>query len=278
MKKERLDLLLVEYGLAESQEHAKRLIMAGLAVADDHRVDKPGQLISREAVLRLKETLPYVSRGGLKLEKAVSAFCLDFTDKTVLDIGSSTGGFTDLALQKGALKVFAVDVGTNQLHEKLKKDSRVISLEQTNFRTIPFETIGEKIDIIVSDVSFISLSMIIPSCVQFCKDGTEAVFLIKPQFEAERGEIGKNGIVTDTSVHERVIQYIAGCAGESSFFFHGLTQSPIRGAKGNLEYPAYFVYNQPSDSGDSAEIIRRVVNENYIYSSKTSRRTSQADT
>ncbi|MGE4498496.1 MAG: TlyA family RNA methyltransferase, partial [Deferribacterales bacterium] len=168
MKKERLDLLLVEYGLAESQEHAKRLIMAGLAVADDHRIDKPGQLISRDAVLRLKETLPYVSRGGLKLEKAVNVFGLDFKNKTVLDIGSSTGGFTDLALQKGAKKVFAVDVGTNQLDEKLRKDSRVISLEQTNFRTIPFETIGEKADIIVSDVSFISLSMIIPSCVQFC--------------------------------------------------------------------------------------------------------------
>ncbi|MCD8491401.1 MAG: TlyA family RNA methyltransferase [Geovibrio sp.] len=277
MKKERLDLLLVEYGLAESQEHAKRLIMAGLAVADDHRIDKPGQLISRDAVLRLKETLPYVSRGGLKLEKAVSAFGLDFKNKTVLDIGSSTGGFTDLALQKGAKKVFAVDVGTNQLHEKLRKDSRVISLEQTNFRTIPFETIGEKADIIVSDVSFISLSMIIPSCVQFCREGTEAVLLIKPQFEAERGEIGRNGIVSDTSVHVRVIESVIRAAEESSLFFRGLVQSPIRGAKGNLEYPAYFVYNCPSDFVGLTEIIKRVADENYIYYSKASRGESQTD-
>ena len=178
--KERIDLLMVEFGLAESQEHAKKLIMAGLSVADDHRIDKPGQLVRRSAVLRLKETLPYVGRGGLKLEKGADDFFVDFSGKTVLDVGASTGGFTDFALTRGAEKVYAVDVGTNQLHEKLKRNIKVINLEQTNFRNINYDKIGEKVDIIVSDVSFISLSMIIPSCEQFAKNETDMILLIKP--------------------------------------------------------------------------------------------------
>lgn len=277
MKKERLDLLLVEYGLAESKDHAARLIMAGLAVVDDHRVDKAGQLINRDAVVRLKETLPYVSRGGLKLEKAVDSFKVDFKEKIVLDIGSSTGGFTDIALQNGAEKVFAVDVGTNQLHEKLRRDPRVISLEQTNFRTIDFSTIGETVDIIVSDVSFISLELIIPSAIQFCHKATEAVFLIKPQFEADKHEIGKNGIVTEINVHKRVLERIIGYTIDKGFGFFGLAPSPIKGAKGNVEYLAYFVYNHQSDPVNLKEVIKQVADENYIYYCKTPRREGTAD-
>jgi 23S rRNA (cytidine1920-2'-O)/16S rRNA (cytidine1409-2'-O)-methyltransferase len=272
MKKERIDLLL-----AESQEHAARLVMAGLAVADDHRIDKPGQLVDRGASIRLKEHLPFVSRGGLKLRKALEVFELDFSNKSVIDVGSSTGGFTDVALQNGAAMVFAIDSGTNQIHEKLKNDPRVVSLEQTNFRTIPFETVGVKADIIVSDVSFISLRMIIPSCVQFCREGTQAVLLIKPQFEAARHEVGKGGIVADVSVHKRVIAEVIASAQENGFSFFGLTASPVKGAKGNVEYLAYFVYNLPSAETDISEVIRKVADENGSYSRKTSRGKSQAD-
>lgn len=259
MKKERIDVLLVEKGLAATIDEARRLVMAGLAVADDKRIDKAGDKVPCTANIRLKERLAYVSRGGLKLQKAIEAFNLNMDGSVVIDIGASTGGFTDVALKNGASKVFAVDSGTAQLHESLRRNDSVITLENTNFRRISYDVIGTKADFIVADVSFISLSMIIPSAVQFCTDGTVFVPLIKPQFEAQRHEVGKGGIVTDKEVHRQVCLKIAICAAENGFGFKGLTVSPITGAKGNVEYLAYFVYNKSSDIDFINKTIKCVI-------------------
>lgn len=259
MKKERMDALLVERGLAETLDQARRLIMAGLAVADDKRIDKAGDMVPRSAVLRLKEKLPYVSRGGFKLQGAVEAFCLDMKGARVIDIGSSTGGFTDAALKNGASEVFAVDVGRALLHESLRRDPRVTVVENTNFRTIVFDAIGAKADFIVTDVSFISLAMIIPAAVQFCFPGTVFVPLIKPQFEAERHQVGSGGIVADKDVHRQVCLNMIRCASGIGFGFRGLAVSPVTGAKGNIEYLAYFVYNEQSDENFIRETIKRVI-------------------
>ena len=269
-KKQRIDALLVDMELAESIDEARRLIMAGLVVADDHRVDKAGDLVAPEAVVRLKSHNKYASRGGLKLEKAVTVFGVNITDKTVIDIGASTGGFTDVALSNGAKSVYAVDTGRGQLDPRLARDERVTVLDDTNFRNIPFETIGEKADLFVCDVSFISLQKIIPACVQFA-GRSEAVFLIKPQFEALRHEVGKGGIVTDKSVHGRVIKEVIDCGRNNGFSLYGLCVSPIKGAKGNIEYLVYFVYNAP-ESGDNIDnIIEKVVHEEYSYCRQASR-------
>lgn len=264
-KKERIDSILVSLELAQDIDEARRFVMAGLVVADDHRVDKAGDMVAADAVVRLKHHNKYASRGGLKLERAVEAFMLDFKDKTVIDIGASTGGFTDVSLVNGAARVFAVDTGRGQLDPRLSRDERVRVLDNTNFRTLDFETIGTHTDFFVCDVSFISLKLIIPSCVKFCKD-TKAVFLIKPQFEAMRREVDKGGIVNDKSVHERVIREVVGSAAESGFSLFGLCASPIKGAKGNIEYLSYFVYNADMLDINIDSIIGRVVNEDYCYS------------
>ncbi|WP_022850237.1 TlyA family RNA methyltransferase [Limisalsivibrio acetivorans] len=271
MKKKRIDTLLVEYGLAESAEHASRLLMAGLVVAGEHRVDKPGDLVDPSLPIRLKETLPYVSRGGLKLERAVELFSIDFKDKVVIDIGSSTGGFTDVALKSGAERIYAVDSGFNQLHESLRRESRVVSLEETNFRTIDFDTIGEKADVIVSDVSFISLEKIIPSAVQFCSDNTEVVLLIKPQFEVRREQVGKGGIVEHEEYRAEAVVRVCRFAVESGFGLFGLASSPIKGAKGNVEYLAHFVYNCPTATNTISSALEQVIHEKGFYSSKAPR-------
>jgi len=270
-KKDRIDNLLVHLDLAETTDEAARFVMAGLVVVDDHRVDKPGQMFPADSVVRLKAHNKFASRGGLKLEKAVDEFLIDFKGKTVIDIGASTGGFTDVAINAGAAKIFAVDTGKGQLDPRLARDERVKVLDATNFRTIPYETIGTKADIFVCDVSFISLSMIIPACVQFCKEDSEAVFLIKPQFEAERNEVGRGGIVFDRSVHERVISQVITWGAESGFTFFGLCTSPIKGAKGNIEYLVYFRYNVQLDEPDIQSIVSRVVYENHSYSRQTPR-------
>lgn len=259
MKKERIDTLLVENGLAETIEHARRLIMAGLAVADDKRIDKAGAMVPRSAVLRLKEKLPYVSRGGFKLQGAIDAFSLNMQGASVIDIGSSTGGWTDVALKNGASRVFAVDVGRALLHESLRRDARVVVIENTNFRTITFDMIGMKVNFIITDVSFISLEMIIPAVVQFCVSGTMFVPLIKPQFEAERNQVEAGGIVTDKDVHRQVCLKIIKCASENGFGFCGLAVSPITGAKGNIEYLASFVYNKHSDEDFIKETVERII-------------------
>jgi 23S rRNA (cytidine1920-2'-O)/16S rRNA (cytidine1409-2'-O)-methyltransferase len=270
-KKDRIDNLLVHLDLAENTDEAARFIMAGLVVVDDHRADKPGQMFPTDSVVRLKAHNKFASRGGLKLEKAAEEFQINFDGKTVIDIGASTGGFTDVALKAGAAKVFAVDTGKGQLDPRLTRDERVTVLDATNFRTIPYETINAKADIFVCDVSFISLSMIIPSCVQFCAENAEAAFLIKPQFEAEKIEVGRGGIVFDRSVHERVIKQVIAWGAESGFGFFGLCTSPIRGAKGNIEYLVHFRYNIQSAETDIDSIVNRVVYENHSYSRQTAR-------
>lgn len=270
-KKERIDTLLVQLELAENTDEAARYVMAGMVVADDHRVDKPGQLFPADSVIRLKAHNKFASRGGLKLEKAAEEFQIDFQGRTVIDIGASTGGFTDVTLKAGAAKVFAVDTGKGQLDPRLARDERVTVLDATNFRTIPYETINSKADIFVCDVSFISLSKIIPACVQFCTEDSQAVFLIKPQFEAEKNEVGRGGIVYDRSVHERVISQVITWGAESGFAMCGLCTSPIKGAKGNIEYLVYFRYNVQLAETDTERIVNRVVYENHIYSRQTPR-------
>jgi len=270
VRKERIDKLLVELGLVDDLKEATRFLMAGLVVVDDHRVDKAGTKVSEKSDIRLKTHIPYVSRGGLKLEKALSVFNIDFNGKTVIDIGASTGGFSDVALQNGAAKVFSVDIGRGQLDPKVSNNPKVTVLDETNFRSIPFEAIGTKTDIFVADVSFISLSKILPSCVQFA-DETECVFLIKPQFEAKPGEVDKGGIVNNRLIHERVIMEVIEYGRENGFHIHGLCASPIKGAKGNVEYLAYFVYNALAEGVDLESIISRVVYEEYCYYSQASR-------
>lgn len=267
MAKKRLDLLLIDRGFAESREKARALIMSGNVYTDNHLLDKPGTRVLEDIPIYVKEPLPFVSRGGLKLDKAKNVFRIDFDGKTVLDIGASTGGFTDVALQNGAKKVVAVDVGKNQLHYSLTKDPRVVNLQKVNFRHAEYELLGEKYDIIVCDVSFISLNMIIPKTALFCKENTEAVFLIKPQFEAEKNEVGKNGVVRDSGVHERVILEVIKAAEGYGLKFAGLAKSPIKGPKGNIEYLSYFRYGENINKIKNInEVIEQVVNdEEYSY-------------
>ncbi|MBZ4644467.1 MAG: rRNA (cytidine1920-2-O)/16S rRNA (cytidine1409-2-O)-methyltransferase [Deferribacteres bacterium] len=265
MPKVRIDKLIVEKGLAESREKAQKLIMAGMVILDGKIIDKSGTLVDENSDVILKESLKYVSRGGLKLETALKHFNLDFTDKTVIDIGASTGGFTDLCLQNGAKKVFAVDVGKNQLHEKLLNSPRVMNIEKTNFRYIDYEIINEKVDMIVSDVSFISLTNIIPKIIQFCHSSTEICLLIKPQFEAGAKHVGKNGVVRDKEIHIQVITKIIDFAEEYKLYTHGLVASSIKGPKGNIEYLLYLKYNTKCNDKINENEIRKVVYEEYCY-------------
>lgn len=262
MPKERLDNLLMQRGLVDSREKGKALIMEGSVYTNGRLLDKPGEYISADTPLFLKEKLKYVSRGGLKLEKAVNEFGIWFTDKTVIDIGASTGGFTDVALQNDARKVYSIDVGKGQLHYSLTKRPAVVNLQKVNFRNIDFDTIGEPADLIVCDVSFISLKLIIPSCVQFCKSDTELIFLIKPQFEAERKNVGKNGVVKESAIHIQVIEKIIMFALEFGFQLSGLCKSPIRGPKGNVEYLVNFVYSDAISNNSSK--LRNTI-EQVVY-------------
>lgn len=259
MKKRRMDEMLLENGLASSIDEARRLIMAGLAIADDKRIDKAGDMVSVNAVIRLKERLPYVSRGGLKLKCAIDTFHLNLKDSLVLDIGASTGGFTDVCLQEGALQVFAVDSGTAQLHNKLLHDERVKSFENSNFKNFCFEKINSYCDFIVTDVSFISLCAIIPNATTFCREGTIFVPLIKPQFEALRDEVEHGGIVNSKEIHIKVIKKVINCAASYGFTFKDIIQSPIKGAKGNIEYLCYFVYKDINAVENIEKIIEKVV-------------------
>lgn len=242
MKKERIDVLLVEQGFFDSREKAKRAIMAGLVYDEHDRIDKPGTKVSVEAKLTVKgNTLKYVSRGGLKLEKAIDAFQIDLIDKVMLDIGSSTGGFTDCALQHGAKFVYALDVGTNQLVWKLRNDPRVRVMEQTNFRYATPEMFAEQLpDFASIDVSFISLKLIFPPLAKILVPDGEFVALIKPQFEAGREQVGKNGIVKEVTTHCEVIQKVIEYAQENHFTLLHLAFSPITGGEGNIEFLAHF--------------------------------------
>ncbi len=239
--KERLDVLLVNRGLAESREKAKAVIMAGQVYVNGSREDKAGSTFDPEkSQIEVRgHALPYVSRGGLKLEKAVHCFGLSFEGMTCLDIGASTGGFTDCMLQNSAEKVYAVDVGRGQLAWKLRQDPRVICMEKTNFRYVTREQIPEEIDFASADVAFISLKLILEPARALMKDGACMVCLIKPQFEAGREKVGKKGVVRDKSVHIEVIRMIIDYALSIGFSIKGLDYSPIRGPEGNIEYLLY---------------------------------------
>ena len=245
--KKRLDVLLVEKGMFTSREKAKSNIMAGNVFVDNILVDKVGTNIDESSVINVKsDAIPYVGRGGLKLEKALNEFCISVDSKVCMDIGASTGGFTDCMLQNGASKVYSIDVGYGQLDYKLRIDEKVVCLERTNFRYLEREKIVDDIDFAVIDVSFISLKIIFPKLKEFLSHEFEVVALIKPQFESQRHEVGKNGIVRDISVHQRVIRQVIEYAKESDIYIKNLTFSPIKGQKGNIEYLAYFsntVYN-----------------------------------
>jgi 23S rRNA (cytidine1920-2'-O)/16S rRNA (cytidine1409-2'-O)-methyltransferase len=273
MKKIRLDTLIVEKGLIESRNKAQSLIMAGYVYVNGQKMDKCGTLVDQSISIDIKEPLKYVSRGGLKLEKARDHFHVNFIDKVVLDIGSSTGGFTDVALQSGAKRVHAVDVGVNLLHYSLMNNERVIKHEGVNFRYIDFSVINECADIIVCDVSFISIKKIIDKMLFFCKDNTELIFLIKPQFEAGKKEVGKKGILKDKAIHKLVLSDVIFSACECGFNFINLTESPIKGQKGNIEYLAYFRYNKNFidriNREDLKYIIESTVNESSFNNCKT---------
>lgn len=235
-KKERIDLLVVERGLAESRTKAQALVLAGQVVVDDQRVDKPGALVSTEADIRLKgEVLPYVSRGGLKLKGAIDHFQLRVKDAVCADIGASTGGFTDCLLQEGANRVHAIDVGRAQLHEKLRKDPRVISREQVNARFLTDEDLPEPVDVIVIDVSFISLKQVLPSVLPKLKAGGLLIALVKPQFEVGRENVGKGGVVRDEAARAGAIQSVREFVEAEGLEVFGLMDSTLPGPAGNLE-------------------------------------------
>ena len=238
----RVDLLLVQRGLAETGTRAQALILSGRVYSGEARIEKPGTLLRLEAPLSVREPLPYVSRGGVKLRAALDHFDMDVSGARCLDVGSSTGGFADCLLKAGADRVSAVDVGYGQLDWNLRNDDRVVVLERTNFRTIDDAKLPHDLDIAVVDVSFISLRLILPRLGIFLREGAQAVLLVKPQFEAGREKVGKGGIIRDAGVREETLRHVLGAAGEQGFKVMGTMESPIKGASGNIEYLAYLVW------------------------------------
>lgn len=244
--KKRLDLILVEREIFETREKAKREIMAGNVIVNEQTVTKAGTNFNddEKTVIRIKDRLKYVSRGGLKLEKAIKVWELDFSGKMVLDIGASTGGFTDCALQNGAKKVYSVDVGTNQLDWKLRNDERVVSIENMHIKDLEPENLkNEKMDFIVIDVSFISLTKVIPYLNKFLNTEGKVIILVKPQFEVGKEKIGKNGIVTEEQYHDEAIKKIISFIKDNSYKLIGVEESPIRGTKGNKEFLMLIISN-----------------------------------
>jgi 23S rRNA (cytidine1920-2'-O)/16S rRNA (cytidine1409-2'-O)-methyltransferase len=236
--KTRLDRLIVERGLTESREKAQALIMAGEVLVNGQKAAKPGQAVAGDSRVEILARPPYVSRGGLKLAGALAQFAIDVAGYACLDIGSSTGGFTDVLLQAGAARVHAVDVGAGQLDWKLRTDPRVVLHEGINARALLFEDIGELVDLIVCDVSFISVTLILPAAVPLLQPAGQMVILIKPQFEAGRGQVGKGGIVRDPAVHQAACERVARAVRELGFEA-SMMESPIRGAEGNKEFLLY---------------------------------------
>ena len=235
--KTRADQLLVDRGLAESRSKAQALILAGLVFSGERRIDKAGQPLAPDSELEVRgKDHPWVSRGGIKLAHALAHFGWDVTEAVALDVGSSTGGFTDVLLQRGARKVFAVDVGTNQLAWKLRQDPRVVVHEQTNARYLTDAVVTEPVDLIVCDASFIGLAKVLDSALDFARPGGRLVALVKPQFEAERSEIGKSGVVRDAQVHDRVCAAAADWLVSRGWRVEGITPSPITGPEGNVEF------------------------------------------
>ncbi len=263
-KKIRLDQLLIEKGIFTSRERAKAAIMSGKVFVDGKRVDKAGEKVIEEAALEYKgEKMPYVSRGGYKLAKAIKEFAIDLRDKQCIDIGASTGGFTDCMLQNGAIKVYSVDVGYGQLAWKLRTDSRVVCMERTNFRYVTKENIPEEIDFASIDVSFISLKKIIPTALDLMADTGEIVALIKPQFEAGRDKVGKKGVVKDKNTHSEVIKSIIDFLEDKNLSILGLSYSPIKGPEGNIEYLVYFSKEYSKTNPFTIDYINKLVDASH---------------
>lgn len=259
--KERLDKLLVSLNYFDTRERAKKAIMAGLVQVNDQVKDKAGDLVDTEATILVKGSdMPYVSRGGLKLEKGLAVFEMPVAGKTFIDIGSSTGGFTDCLLQNGAEKVYAVDVGYGQLDWKLRNDPRVVSMERTNFRYLTAENITEMVDGTVMDVSFISITKLIPAIKLLMKPGARGIWLIKPQFEAGRERIGKNGVIRDKKVHESILFEVMTAIENQGLLIKGLDFSPIQGPKGNIEFLVFVENTEPEVEENWSALIHSVVN------------------
>ena len=259
MAKKRLDVLMVEKGLVESRQKAQAIIMAGQVYSGEKRLDKAGMTLDEDTALEVRgQTLRYVSRSGLKLEKAMKHFPIDLKGKTAADIGASTGGFTDCMLQNGAAKVYAVDVGYGQLAWSLRSDERVVVLERTNARYLSHNEIPDVLDFASIDVSFISLKLILPALRQLMSEDGEVVALIKPQFEAGREKVGKKGVVRDPAVHLEVLEHFTQHATEAGFTVKGIDFSPIRGPEGNIEYLGY-MQAKPGEPewGDLEDLVRR---------------------
>ncbi len=262
MGKERLDCALVNRGFAESREKAKAIIMSGIVYVNNQKCDKAGDTVKPDDNIEVRgETLKYVSRGGLKLEKAMNSFKISLNDCVCADIGASTGGFTDCMLQNGAKRVYSIDVGYGQLAWKLRTDERVINLERTNFRYVTREQVPDELDFASVDVSFISLSLIIPVMRTLLRDGGRAVCLIKPQFEAGKENVGKKGVVRDKNVHIAVIEKIINLVKENKFSLLGLDFSPIKGPEGNIEYLCYIQKDDEPSTADYSAV--EVVEASY---------------
>ena len=254
--KERLDVILVNNGLASSRDNAKRTIMAGLVTVDGIVETKSGQKFDVDSEFKVKDKLlKYVSRGGLKLEKAIQSFNIKLNGCYAVDMGASTGGFTDCMLMNGALKVYALDVGYGQLDYKLRVDPRVINMEKTNIRYLDTTLIEEPIDFISIDVSFISLRHMFPVASKILKDTGAVMCLIKPQFEAGRDQVGKKGIVRDSKIHVEVIENVISYASDNGLFPHGLDYSPVKGTKGNIEYLLYLKKTESSEEISPQEVV-----------------------
>ncbi len=271
MAKERLDVLLVERNLIDTREKAKRMIMAGLVFTGTERLDKPGMKVDDSIELSVKGKLPYVSRGGLKLEKALQHFTTSVEEKVIVDIGASTGGFTDCALQNGATLIYAIDVGYNQLDWKLRNDKRVIVKERTNFRHVTADFFTEGLpNYAMIDVSFISLTIILPVLKQILQNNSEVVTLIKPQFEAAREQVGKKGIIRERKIHEQVLEKIVTFAESEGFSVLNLTHSPITGGEGNIEFLAHLSWTTDEEASQyNISDIKSIVDTAHLQLKKS---------
>ena len=239
--RERLDVLLVERGLADSRARAQARVLAGEVVVNEHRVDKPGTKVSVDAEIRLKgDGLRWASRGGLKLEGALAAFPVDVVGAVCIDVGASTGGFTDVLIDAGAKRVYAVDVGWGQLHERLRQDPRVVNMERTHIGKMPADALDEPPTIAVADVSFISLQKVLPALYPHLAPSADGLFLVKPQFEVGKDKVGKGGIVRDEAARAKAVDDVVACAVALGFTHRGTVPSPIQGADGNVEFLAAF--------------------------------------
>ncbi len=264
MAKERLDVLLVARGLAPSREKAKAVIMSGIVYVDGNKEDKAGDTFPETCSIEVRgNTLRYVSRGGLKLEKAMEVFPITPQDCICMDVGASTGGFTDCMLQNGAKKVYAVDVGKGQLAWSLRNDPRVVVMEKTNIRYVTKEHVEDELDFVSVDVSFISLSKVLPPVRELMRPGATAVCLIKPQFEAGPEKVGKKGVVRDKSVHEEVIIAVVDFVKANGFFPRGLTFSPVKGPEGNIEYLLYMTKDEAQENLIDNDFVRKVVDDSH---------------